>query len=1059
MRSGSRSAVSWKWLDVASRALLLAAFFAFGNTADAQTTGATISGVVKDALTGAPVEGVSVTVVGAPKGDRSRADGRYTIANVSDGVYAIEARRVGYQLARQSNIRVADGAAVTVNFDVSQNTLQLSAITSSATVDPISGMKAPFAIAKLDAEAFPVPVTGAAQALAYKVPGVSVTRGSGDPNDEPWVLLRSMSSPFKSNGPLWVIDGIPLNTPDGVRTNDIQSMDIANVEIIKGAAAAAQYGSQAAGGVISITTHKGKDVGLGTTEITVRQDMGYDAPANIPEKRQYHQYLMNAEGQWINGNGVVVNKSGRVTAPDRMMDNPYPVRYDNLKQALRPNQKMVSAVSLRQNSVSTNFSLSYNRTDNPGVFRYLDQSLDQNVRFNVTHQFRDNLDFTLGLNHARQTQDENQASFSTLFSFDPDVNLLRPDITGARFVITPDSASTNTNPLYLNDLRDYQVRNAQTDFNVNGRYTPITWLTFDGLVGYRRQDNVRDRYEPSGAPDTDGLGFTDGTIDLRERETNIGNASFGGTLLGNIGSLTSRLRLGGEMRRNRRLEFSANGTGFTTTGIRDLAAASNRTNSSATTEARVNSLVSSAALDYNGRYVLNGSFRREGNSLFGRAHRYNNFYGAGASWIMSSESWYPAFLDRLNLFKFRYNYGTAGTEPDFADQYETITVSTAGFVRSGLGNKDLEPEVKTDHEFGVDLLLNNRVSLAYNYVKTMTRGAIVGVEAPASSGFNTYTKNAGGTHGYSHELLLEGQVLRRPNGLTWTMSVSGSRNATDVDFYGRTCYAETPAVLYRCPGVPVTDYWGGHFMRDVSELPASRQPGAAQWQVDNNGFLVPVGTGNNWWEGVEKGLWGTVVTIDGVGYNWGVPQLQWDDSSSSTVFKKIGNWQPDLEYGWTNRFNRGQFVMGFTFGGQIGGDIYNKAARDLYSSLDHPNAVQVGVPDSLRKGVEYYSGGGTGSLGTGTYNDFFIRSGTHLKLKEANVGYTLDAKRYQFLNKLGASRMNLQLSGRDLFRYMPGYDGLDPEGFLNLSGGIQTRMDQLRYPPARSFTGSVSFVF
>ena len=1058
MRSGSRSAVSWKWLGVASRALLLAAFAAFGNDAVAQTTGATITGIVKDVLTGAPVEGVSVTVVGAPKGDRTRADGRYAITGVSDGIYALEARRVGYQLGRQANVRVAGGAAVTVNFDVSQNTLQLSAITSSATVDPISGMKAPYSIQKLDAESFPVPVTGAAQALAFKVPGVSVTRASGDPNDEPWVLLRSMSSPFKSNGPLWVIDGIPLNTASGVRTSDIESLDIANIEVIKGAAAAAQYGSQAAGGVISITTNKGKDVGLGSTEITVRQDLGYDAPGNLPPKRQYHQYLMNAEGQWINANGVVVSKSNRVTAPDRLMDNLYPVRYDNVKQALQPNQTMVSSVSLRQNSVSTNFSLSYNRTENPGIVRYLEQNLNQNVRFNVTHQFRDNLDFTMGLNHARVRTDENQASFTNIFSFDPDVNLLRPDITGVRFVITPDSASTATNPLYLNDLRDYQIRNASTDFSVNGRYTPITWLTFDGLIGYRRIDNVRDRYEPAGAPDTDGLGFTDGSLDLREQETNIANAQFGGSFLGNVGRLTSRLRIGAETRRDRRLEFSANGSGFTTTGVRDLAAASNRTNSSSTTETRVNSYVSSAALDFDGRYVVNASFRREGNSLFGRAHRYNNFYGAGASWIVSSESWYPAFLDRLNLFKLRYNYGTAGTQPDFTDQYETITISTAGFVRSGLGNRDLEPEVKTDHEYGLDLLLNNRVSLTYNYVTTRTRGAIVGVEAPASSGFNTYTKNAGGTHGNSHELQLEGQVLRRPNGLTWTMSVSGSRNSSDVDFYGRTCYAESPAVLYRCPGVPVTDYWGGHFMTDTTELPNSRKPGAAQWQVDNNGYLVPVGVGNNWWEGVSKGLWGTVVTIDGVGYNWGVPQLQWSDSTGSTVFRKIGNWQPDFEYGWTNRFNRGNFVLGFTFGGQVGGDIYNRSARDLYSSLDHPDAVQIGVPDSLKKGVEYYNGGGTGSLGNGTYTDAFIRNATYLKMKEANIGYTFDVRNHRFLNKVGASRLNLQLLARDLFRIMPGYDGIDPEGFINLSG-IQTRMDALRYPPGRRFTGSVSLVF
>jgi TonB-linked SusC/RagA family outer membrane protein len=1060
-------------------AVALATVAVVAPMAMAQQAGSTITGVVKDVLTGLPIEGVSVTVVGAPKGARTNAEGRYTITGLSAGVYAIEARRVSYQLGRQSDVRASGSDTRNVDFQLSQTSLQLEAITSSATVDPISGKKAPFAVAKLEADAFPVPTTGAANAIANKIPGVSVTRGSGDPSDEAWVQLRSMSSPFKNNGPLWVIDGIPLNTTaqgniGSIRTTDIESLDIASIEVIKGAAAAAQYGSAAAGGVINITTNRGKDIGLGSAEIQVRTDMGYDAiPHQLPPKRQYHAFLMNSEGQWINSNGVPVTKGNRVFEADRIMDNKYVRTYDNVRQALRANQVMVNQVRLQQNSVSTNYSISYNRTANPGIVRNAKGNLNQNVRFNVAHQFRDNLDFTVNLNHGRVLSRPSQTSFSQLFSWDPDVNLNRPDITGAQYVITPDTGSTSTNPLYLQLLRERETRSASSDFSSGARFRPFTWLTFEGNLGYRRSDRITDNFEPPGLPDTDGSGFTDGSLEYVTSESDIVNASTGLTFLRDIGRLTTRLRVGAEAQRDRNLRFSASGSDFAVTGVRDLTGATSQENGSTISEARVNSLVSSGALDYAGRYALNASVRREGNSLFGPLHRYNIFHGIGVSWIVSNESWYPAFLNSINTFKFRYNYGTAGTKPDFGDQYETIDISSAGFVRSGLGNPNLKPEMKFDHEMGLDLLINNRVSLAYTYVDTRTRDAIVGVEAPAASGFNLYTRNVGATHGMSHEFQIEGAVIQRPRGLRWTTSIQASRSKMDVDHYGRTCYAETPDILYRCPGIPVTTYWGSHFMNNHDELAPSRSGSKNQWQVDNNGFLVPVGldpiTGNpnNWWEGKSKGLWGTVVTIDGVAYNWGTPTLQWSDVANEqgqiagdVVYKKIGDWQPLFEYGWTNRFNKGQLVFGLTVGGQVGGDIYDLSSRELYNSLDHPDAVQVGVPDSLAKGIEYYDGGGVGSLSNGTYNDYFVfKNASFLKVREAVVGYTLDAQKHRFINKIGATRVNLQLLGRDLWRFMPGYEGVDPEGFIGLSGGINTRMDTLRYPPGRRFTGSVTLVF
>jgi TonB-linked SusC/RagA family outer membrane protein len=1072
-------------------ALLFAAPVAAQQPATAPTGGTTITGVVKDVLTGLPIANANVTIKNTARGVVTNEQGRYTLTGVPSGLVSIEARRIPYTTNLQSDVRVSGSGTLTVNFDMSQSGIQLEAITSTATTDPISGKKAPFAITTLTSEAFPVPTTGAATALQSKVAGVSVIRGSGDPNDEAWVQLRGMSSPFKDNGPLWVIDGIPLNTTQScttagscsignIRTTDIESLDIANIEIIKGAAAAAQYGSSAAGGVISITTNRGKDVTLGKSELTARSDYGYDLTPPIPDQRRAHVYLTNARGQWISSNGLVVPKSSRVVAPDLIQDNLYVKTYQPVKQALQPNVTMQNQVKLQQNSASTNFSLSYNRTQNPGIVRNGDGTTNQNVRFNVQHQFKDNLDLTVGLNHSRRNEVPNQVSFGDLFNWDPDVNLLRSDpLRGTEFIITPDSALSTTNPLYLQSLRQDVNRRAATDFSAQTNFRPTGWLTLNAQVGTERVGQINNFFTPAGLPDGSGDGFTDGTLSFREVETRILSAQTGATVLQDFGRLTARVNVRGEMQRDENLRFQATGEDFNTTGVQDLAAATTVENSSTITESRVNSFVTTSALDYGGRYAVNTVYRHEGNSRFGPKHRWNNFYGAGASWMLNAESWYPSFLNPLTLFKLRYNYGSAGTKPDFVDQYEVIDIQTGGFfIRNGLGNADLAPEMKYDHEMGADWIYKNKISLSYTYVNTRTKGAIVGVEAPATSGFNTYTRNAGGTHSSTQELTIEGNLINRPRGLRWNMSANASRSTMDVDFYGRTCYFETPATLYRCPGVPITEYWGFVHMRSLDDLAASRRAADGssdnQWAVDNNGYLVPVGldpttcvtTGTTTTcqpyrvtDGKARNLWGTTVVIDGTTYAWGIPQYKFSDSANALLQTRIGDWQPDFEYGFTNRFTYGQMNFSFLFGGQVGGDIYDRSSRSRDNLLDSPLADQVGVPDSLQKGWVYFQGANNGGLAQQTYSDSYIRSATYVKLREATASYTLRGQDHGIVRRIGADRVNLQLLGSNLWRFMPGYKGIDPEGFISLNGGIRQRMDILRYPPTRRFTGSVTLVF
>ncbi len=313
-------------------------------------SGSPVRGTVTDANTKAPISGVTITIPGTRYAALSNEQGQYTLVNVANGTYVIEARRLGYGVGRQERVRLS-GQPVTVDLTLNANALSLEAVTVSATIDPTSGIRAPFAISTLTSEMMPVPASGAMSTLLIgKVAGANIIQASGIPGSGSYLQLRTPSSVLKDNGPLFVIDGIMLNETQQVTTQDIETMNIESLEVIKGAAAAALYGSRAAGGVIAIKTKRGKEVSLGSTQVSVRNDFGYDQFHDRPEKRRFHHYRMNAQGQFLDASGNVVPRAQRTIESDGMIDNSYPAVYDNIGQLFRDGRSMMTQVSIAHNS-------------------------------------------------------------------------------------------------------------------------------------------------------------------------------------------------------------------------------------------------------------------------------------------------------------------------------------------------------------------------------------------------------------------------------------------------------------------------------------------------------------------------------------------------------------------------------------------------------------------------------------------------------------------------------------------------------------------------------------
>ncbi|HJU67485.1 MAG TPA: carboxypeptidase regulatory-like domain-containing protein, partial [Gemmatimonadaceae bacterium] len=258
-----------------------------------------IAGTVSDSSSGAPIIGAQVTVAGTTLGALTNDEGRFSIAGVSAGTHALEVRRLGFAARTIRNVQVAAGQTVTVDVRLSPVAFRLQEQVTTGVVDPTSGTRTPFTVGKVTAEDAPVPATNPLQTIQGKIAGATVVN-RGQPGTGTDIILRAPTSITKSNAPLIVVDGVILSRTFSASTADLESLDIESIEVIKGAAAASLYGSRASAGVIAIRTKRGSELRDGETRITFRSELG---AAQLPRQigwSQYHHYMLNASGQYIN---------------------------------------------------------------------------------------------------------------------------------------------------------------------------------------------------------------------------------------------------------------------------------------------------------------------------------------------------------------------------------------------------------------------------------------------------------------------------------------------------------------------------------------------------------------------------------------------------------------------------------------------------------------------------------------------------------------------------------------------------------------------------------------
>jgi TonB-linked SusC/RagA family outer membrane protein len=1048
----SVSIVALAFRRVAARvAVVVALALCAAMTAHAQA--GRITGVVADSAAGYPVSGVSITIVGTTLGALTSDEGRYTIAGVPAGTYVVEGRRVGYTPVRRSGIVVSAGQSTTLDFKMQAAALHLQETVITGVVDPTAGTKVPFAVGRITKEDAPVPPTNAMAAIQGKIAGVSIVPPA-QPGDGISIQLRSPSSINKSNSPLFVVDGVILSDITA-SSADLNSLDIESVEVVKGAAGASLYGSRAANGVVQIRTARGSGLALGQTQFTFRSEMGGSSMSRDVQRAQYHFYMTNPNGDYVNAAGTVVTRDNRVPRPaaSRFQDVAYttPI-YNPVAEIFHPGDITTNSMNIAQNGEKTNFLTTVSRQRQDGVLRDHGGYDRTDFRINLDHRPRDDVQFSISGYHSRSNREELDGNlFFDLTATAPDVNLLQRDPDGTKYIFQPDPQGVHPSPLYLAETQKNFTHRIRTLGSTDLRYTPRSWLSVDANASYDRWDMDQSFFLDRGLKSENQATGDPGSLTLNSSNSSALNASGSVSLLKDFNKLTLRTTARMLVERQSADSQSATGTNFAVGGVPRIDAALTRGSSSSSSDIRAEGYFFTGGLDYDSRFIFDGLVRRDASSLFGPGEQWHTYYRASGAYRLAQESWWP--WQRVNEFKVRASQGTAGTRPSFADQYETYTISSNGtLAKSALGNRFLKPETAKETEFGLDMIFDNRYSLQLSRVSERTTDELVQIPLPGAVGFTSQWQNAGTVVGSTLEGTLEAQLFRRGT-TSWKLGVTADRSRHHIAEFNRSC-VRTATISYRCVGEDLSTMYGNAFVHSLSQLPTVQQSSQGVFEVNDDGLLVAVGPGSHFTQRKSCGAdhttdcWGTTVVSNGVTYQWGMPIVRLDSTGQQAIIR-IGSGNPRFHYGVSNNVT----WRGFQFYGlldtQVGGNIYNQNNQRSYQYNRSSDVDQVGKPDSLKKTVDYYALVYNGNA----IEDWFVEPGGFVKFRELSVRYQIPSRLMARVPGSRGAGASISLVGRNLKTWTR-YKGYDPE-----VGTVTNRLDSYDYPQYRNFSAVFQLQF
>jgi TonB-linked SusC/RagA family outer membrane protein len=962
-------------LRAARRLLTMLALLLIGQLSFAQSH-QTIKGVVTDARNKEPLAGATVRLEGTTFATTTDAAGAYTLnTNVKNGSYALVISFTGYKVITKTV--TLDQSPVTFNTTLDENALSLGEVVVTGTTVAVTKKQLGNAISTVSGKDLQQGLaTSVDQALAGKVAGAQVSQNSGNPDGGISVHLRGNSTISGSSDPLYIIDGVIVNNNSDQlidlggytenRMADINPADVDHIEIIKGAAGAAIYGSRASNGVVQIFTKKGRS---GQPVVSVSTDFRDNS---LRKKLAYNTYPF----AFANTNPTDLTQ--------------VPVKRYNLQSMIFRNSTGTDDnVSISGGSDATQYYVSGGYLDNGGIIKGTDFQRGT-ARVRVDSRLNDWLKATVGFSYiidgANQMPNggiNQQYGALTGFIFgNNDVNPYPNPTTGVYPTLSP-AGLQRTNPLEA--IAKFQFREQTSRFigNINLSITPTRNLSINYTLGYDNATELGTAYIPIGnTTPTYNTGYASRADNLTMLVNNDLNIAYKARIASWLESQTS---VGGTAQTARSNADVVTGTQLSPVSQVSSAGATITTLESRST-LNILGFYAQETFGFKSKLYLTGAIRNDVASSFGINNRLQTYPKLSGTYLLSEES----FWKNSNLatiipdLKFRASYGQNGNLTAIGpyDRFTNYTaVSLPGLPGvaspSQLGNANVQPERQTEREIGMDAdFLKNRLGFEFSYYDKSVADLLLPVTLRPSTGYTTQYQNIGNMTNKGVELLVRGIPIQNP-GFKWDVTVIFNHNKNVV--------TDIPGGVVTFPnGFGEVAAVNGHTLGIFYASVNARNPNGSL-------LLTPAGLPQ-----VEK---------SGRSAN-GQP-------TGSTLTKVIGDPNPKWTGSITNEFTLGKaWSMRMQWDASYGGQVFNftrrVGSRDIYGGLAGY------MPELEGKVPKGYS--------AATYNimEDWIDNGSYVKLRELSLSYNLT------LRALNSKPLRISVYGRNLFAITK-YSGWDPE--------------------------------
>lgn len=1007
----------------------------------------TINGVVTDASTGEGIPMAAVQVKGTTTGAAADAFGAYSISAPKNAVLVISS--IGYSSVEVS---INGRAKIDVSLAPDTETLEETMVVAfgTTTKKDFTGSVSSVDSKKLEKRS----LSNALNAIEGVATGVQFTTASGQPGSSGGIYVRGIGSINASNSPLYVVDGVPYG--DGLA--NINSDDVESISVLKDAASSSLYGSRAANGVVIITTKKGRSDKLNVSAkishgISQRGIKEYD---RIDAYDYYPMQWESMKNSLISASGLTAEAAGQKAAEqiyDALMNNPFNVPNDQIVDAngkLNPSAKLLYpddldwAKAIERLGHKQDYTFSASGASKKADYYFSAGWLDEQgytiksyfkratARANMNVQpvkwFKTGVNMSGTFSRSNTTNTDSGTGYVNPFYFTRNIGPIYPiykhnedgsfylDENGEKVYEWDNRGAGASNGRHViaetlwNDnlnLRTALNTRIYADFNL---YEGLKFSINYGL-DLRHQNNSSSENPEVG----DGSPAGRSNVDIYFYNTQNFNQmlTYNKTFRGHsidamVGHESYHRYYNYVYGRKQGLIAEGNTNLVNYTTINSLSGYENNL--------KTEGYLSRVNYNYNHKYYVSASYRRDASSRFYRDNRWGNFWSVSGSWRLDQEDFLKG--SKVDLLKLRASYGSVGNDGTdgwypWMSLYSIYRYgNAAGFIQSTLaGNKEISWEVNKNFDLAVDFgFFNNRLSGSLEYFHRISDNLLFEVDLPYSSGVTSQWQNIGTMYNQGLELQINADIIRTRD-VTWSTTLNASTYQNRITKlpgnYPPDGFVSGNKKLM--VGHSIYDYYMYEFA-GVDPETGDSTFWKDSYKLDDNGDYLYDDLGNKIVESSE-------ITHD----------------YTEATKRYVGTSIPDVFGTLNNTLRYKNFELSVLFNYQIGGKTYNSSYASLMSFGSYGSSMHVDILKRWQNPGDITDVPRVDNAKSAYQNPTssrFLVSSSYLGLKSASLSYTLPKK---VVEKIQLSGMSVYLTGENLFNICA-MKGMNPQYSL---GGSQ----------------------